>query len=74
MKDLSGAISLAILFFFLTILLFGRAFLDAYNTQQDRQMFLKTYEVVMECRKSYTVSESAKKICGELPSFTDEVG
>ena len=47
--------------------------LNTYNTQQDRQMFLKSYEIVLECRKSYTVSNSAEHICGELPVFVSKV-
>ena len=47
--------------------------LNTYNTQQDRQMFLKSYEIVLECRKSYTVSNSANNICGELPVFVSKV-
>jgi hypothetical protein len=48
--------------------------LNTYNTQQDRLMFQKTYEIVIECRKSSgPVGNSADKICGELPVFFNEV-
>jgi hypothetical protein len=64
---------------FLTILLgFGTdaygKYLDAYNTQKDREMFLKSYEIVLECRKSYGLNtNSATNICGEVPVFYNEV-
>lgn len=48
-------------------------YLDSYNTQKDREMFLKSYEIVLECRKSYGVSNSANNICGEIPTFFSEV-
>ena len=47
--------------------------LNTYNTQKDREMFLKSYEIVIECRKSYTVGHSANSICGEVPVFMDAV-
>jgi S-ribosylhomocysteine lyase LuxS involved in autoinducer biosynthesis len=47
--------------------------LNTYNTQKDREMFLKSYEIVIECRKSYTVGHSANSICGEVPVFFNEV-
>ena len=47
--------------------------LNTYNTQKDREMFLKSYEIVIECRKSYTVGHSANSICGEVPVFYNEV-
>jgi hypothetical protein len=48
--------------------------LDTYNTQKDREMFLKSYEIVIECRKSYGVNTiTATKMCGEVPTFYDEV-
>jgi Ni,Fe-hydrogenase I cytochrome b subunit len=47
--------------------------LNTYNTQKDREMFVKTYEIVIECRKSYTVGHSANSICGEVPVFFNEV-
>jgi hypothetical protein len=47
--------------------------LSTYNTQQDRLMFQKTYEIVIECRKSYNVINSATNICGEVPVFVDAV-
>jgi hypothetical protein len=47
--------------------------LNTYNTQKDREMFVKTYEIVIECRKSYTVGHSANSICGEVPVFVDVV-
>jgi uncharacterized membrane protein len=63
----------------LTLLLgFGTEFyskyLDNYNTQKDREMFLKSYEIVVECRKSYGLNtNSATKMCGEVPVFYNEV-
>jgi hypothetical protein len=49
-------------------------YLDTYNTQRDREMFLKSYEIVLECRKSYGVNTiTATKVCGEVPTFYDEV-
>ena len=48
--------------------------LNTYNTQQDRLMFQKTYEIVIECRKSYSLNtNSATKMCGEVPVFFNEV-
>jgi hypothetical protein len=64
---------------FLTILLgFGTdaygKYLDIYNTQKDREMFVKTYEIVIECRKSYAANDTAAtKMCGEVPVFYNEV-
>jgi hypothetical protein len=56
--------------FFLTVELL----LDTYNTQQDRVLFAKTYEIVVECRKSLAPNNGmADKICGELPVFFSEV-
>jgi hypothetical protein len=74
MKHLSESISLFFLFLFLTVLLFGpavfRGYLNTYNTQKDRELFVKTYEIVLECRKSCTVScIMAAKMCGEIPTF-----
>ncbi len=47
---------------------------EAYNTQQDRLLFSKTHEVVIECRKSYGLnSNTATKVCGEIPVFMDAV-
>jgi hypothetical protein len=48
--------------------------LNTYNTQKDREMFVKTYEIVIECRKSYGVNNNvADKVCGSVPSFSDKV-
>jgi Ni,Fe-hydrogenase I cytochrome b subunit len=47
--------------------------LNTYNTQKDREMFLKSYEIVIECRKSYNVINSATNICGEVPVFVSSV-
>jgi cellobiose-specific phosphotransferase system component IIC len=47
-------------------------YLDAYNTQQDRQLFTKTYEIVIECRKNSSVI-NMDKICGEVPVFFSQV-
>jgi hypothetical protein len=48
--------------------------LNTYNTQKDREMFLKSYEIVIECRKSYAANDTAAtKMCGEVPVFVDAV-
>ena len=48
--------------------------LNTYNTQKDREMFLKSYEIVIECRKSYGLNtNSATKMCGEVPTFVNQV-
>ena len=48
--------------------------LNTYNTQKDREMLLKSYEIVVECRKSYGLNtNSATKMCGEVPVFVDAV-
>jgi hypothetical protein len=47
-------------------------YLNNYNTQKDREMFLKTYEIVMECRKNSTVI-NMDKVCGTVPVFVDKV-
>lgn len=47
-------------------------YLDTYNTQKDREMFLKSYEMVMECRKDSSLI-NIDKVCGELPTFVDSV-
>jgi hypothetical protein len=68
--------------FLIVILGFGTdaygKYLDTYNTQKDREMFLKSYEIVLECRKSYGIGTrnptiSADEVCGELPVFVDAV-
>lgn len=64
---------------FLTILLgFGTnaygKYLNTYNTQKDRELFAKTYEIVIECRKSYAANDTAAtKMCGEVPTFVNQV-
>jgi hypothetical protein len=75
MKDFYA---LLIFFFALLFLTFSLFVADiatkAYNTQKDREMFLKSYEIVMECRKSYGVNIiSATKMCGEVPLFVSQV-
>jgi hypothetical protein len=52
--------------------------LNTYNTQKDREMFVKTYEIVIECRKSYGIGTrnptiSANTVCGEVPVFVSSV-
>jgi hypothetical protein len=48
--------------------------LNTYNTQKDREMFVKTYEIVIECRKSYAANDTAAtKMCGEVPTFVNQV-
>jgi len=47
-------------------------YLDAYNTQKDREMFLKSYEIVVECRKDASVI-NMDKVCGTIPTFVSEV-
>jgi hypothetical protein len=64
--------------FLIIILGFGTdaygKYLDTYNTQKDREMFLKSYEIVIECRKSYAANDTAAtKMCGEVPVFYNEV-
>lgn len=63
-------------FFLVIAMCFGNLaygqYLDTYNTQKDREMFLKTYEIVLECRKTGTVI-NMDKICGEIPSFVNKV-
>jgi len=49
-------------------------YLKTYNTQKDREMFLKSYEIVIECRKSYGPNTiSADKICGQVSVFVEAV-
>ncbi len=68
--------SMMIFFFAITFLTFSLYVADiaskAYNMQKDREMFVKTYEVVVECRKNISIM-SADKICGELPTFVNKV-
>ena len=80
MKHLSEEtlIALAFLFIVFFVFLFGFAmdaygkYLDTYNTQRDREMSLKSYEIVLECRNKASVL-NMDKICGEVPSFYNEV-
>lgn len=51
---------------------FSMELLNTYNTKKDREMFLKTYEIVVECRKDMAIG-SADKVCGQLPVFVNEV-
>ena len=46
--------------------------LNTYNTQKDREMFLKSYEIVLECRKAANYTATTK-MCGEVPVFYNEV-
>jgi hypothetical protein len=46
--------------------------LNTYNTQKDREMFVKTYEIVIECRKDASVI-NMDKVCGTIPTFVDAV-
>jgi hypothetical protein len=82
MKHLSEGTLLAlgglVIMLMVTLIGFGtdayNQYLKTYNTQKDREMFLKSYEIVLECRKSYGVNTiSATKMCGEVPTFYDEV-
>jgi len=82
MKHLSEevlvAIGFLIVLFFVVLLGFGTdaysKYLDTYNTQKDRELFTKTYEIVLECRKSYAANDTAAtKMCGEVPVFYNEV-
>ena len=82
MKHLSEEVlipvGLIIVLFFVVLLGFGTdtygKYLDAYNTQKDREMFLKSYKIVLECRKFYAANDTAAtKMCGEVPSFYSEV-
>jgi hypothetical protein len=47
-------------------------YLDTYNTQKDREMFLKSYEIVVECRKDASVI-NMDKVCGTIPTFVSQV-
>ncbi|NBP58004.1 hypothetical protein EBU71_15995 [bacterium] len=62
--------------FLVVLLVFGTdaysQYLDTYNTQKDREMFLKSYEIVVECRKDASVI-NMDKICGTIPTFVDAV-
>lgn len=68
-SDFVAFLIFTLLLFFV---LFIPAFLSAYNTQKDREMFVKTYEMVVECRKNIGFP-SADKICGDLPTFVNKV-
>jgi hypothetical protein len=76
MKNLSdvaiGLIATLLVMVTTYVTLFGFEYLDSYNTQKDRELFLKTYEIVVECRKDIAVL-SADKICGQLPVFVNKV-
>jgi hypothetical protein len=70
--------SLILFFFAITFLTFSLYVADiaskAYNTQKDREMFVKTYEMVVECRKNTAIQSADKvKVCGELPTFVNKV-
>ena len=47
-------------------------YLKTYNTQKDREMFLKSYEIVLECRKDASVI-NMDKVCGTVPVFVNKV-
>ena len=71
-----GGLFLIILFAFGTEV-YGK-YLDTYNTQKDRELFAKTYEIVVECRKSYGIGTrnptiSANEVCGKIPTFVSQV-
>jgi hypothetical protein len=73
MKNFPAEFVAFLIFCILLVLVFATpTFLDAYNTQKDREMFVKTYEMVVECRKNIGFP-SADKICGELPTFVNKV-
>ena len=73
MKHLSEGVLIAIVLFFVALLGFGTD-AYAYNTQKDREMFLKSYGIVLECRKFYAANDTAAtKMCGEVPLFMDAV-
>ena len=76
MKEIADAIMVFFIGSFVLILLFGpgafNKYLDTYNTQKDREMFLKSYEMVMDCRKNSSLI-NIDKVCGELPTFTNKV-
>lgn len=54
---------------------------DIYDTQQDRILFQKTYETVLECRKTASVSftqqgvkgQPLDVVCGTVPVFVNRV-
>ena len=77
MKHLSESIAIFFILLFVTVSLFGPAalkeYLNTYNTQKDRELFIKTYEIVLECKKSYVYSSTAAKMCGEIPTFASQV-
>jgi hypothetical protein len=82
MKNLTEEtlVFLALLLIIFCAILFGfgtgvySKYLDAYNTQKDRELFTKTHEIVVECRKSYGLnSNTADRVCGEVPVFFDKV-
>lgn len=64
----------AIAAFIIPLLLIGLTFTakEIYNTQQDRQMFLKSYEIVLGCRERLAPNVSlADEVCGTVPVFLD---
>jgi hypothetical protein len=73
MKDFHALLIIIFAFMLLTFSLFVADMASkAYNTQKDGEMFVKTYEMVVECRKNIGFP-SADKICGELPTFVNKV-
>jgi hypothetical protein len=81
-EDAIVALGFLLIAFFVFLFGFGihayDKYLDAYNTQRDREMFLKSYEIVIECRKSYGIGTrnptiSANEVCGKVPVFEDVV-
>jgi len=57
-----------------SVFLLSIKLLNTYDTQKDREMFLKSYEIVIECRESYGPNTiSADKICGKVPVFVNTV-
>ncbi len=77
-EDALVALGLILIAFFGFLFGFGSdaygKYLDTYNTQKDREMFLKSYEIVIACRKSYGPNTNiADKVCGEVPTFYNEV-
>jgi hypothetical protein len=77
-EDALIALSILLTAFFVFLFGFGSdaygKYLDTYNTQKDRELFAKTYEIVIDCRKAYGLnSNSADKVCGKVPVFEDVV-
>lgn len=68
--------SVPLLFLIIVLIIFDayQDYLKTYNTQQDRIMLQKTYELITNCRKHAMPNMSlVDKVCGEIPKFFNEV-